>query len=205
MFLALAVLGCQPYYGLKPFPAMDHTKAVDLYRQASQQGDIESSINLGYMYQKGHGIEQNYEEAFRLYSLAAEQGSALGQLNLAVMYASGYGVPRNDDEAARLLKLAMGQGNPTATYYLAGLFIVGRGELSPDDPDAIYALRFAAENDGLGRFNAREHIAKLYMNGKLRSPKDLDVAIKYYEEEARWGSWTAKSNLLKLYKIQGTH
>jgi len=36
------------------------------------------------MYQRGHGVEKNYEEAVKFYRLAAEQGSIRARKNLFV-------------------------------------------------------------------------------------------------------------------------
>ena len=47
------------------------------------------------MYDNGHGVRQDYAEAFRWYHKAAEQGDAEAQYNLGAMYHNGDGVRRN--------------------------------------------------------------------------------------------------------------
>ena len=44
------------------------------YRKAAEQGHAHAQFNLGLMYSKGKGEEQNYEEAVKWYNKAADQG-----------------------------------------------------------------------------------------------------------------------------------
>ena len=66
--------------------------------------------NLGIMYGKGNGVQQDYAEAVRWYRLAADQGFAGAQVNLGVMYDTGRGVPQDYVEAVRWYRLAAEQG-----------------------------------------------------------------------------------------------
>lgn len=50
--------------------------AANLYLLAAEQGYVSAQYNLGYMYDKGYGVEQDYREAEKWYRLAAEQGDA---------------------------------------------------------------------------------------------------------------------------------
>ena len=50
--------------------------------KAAEQGHAEAQLNLGWMYQFGRNVPQNYEEAIKWFRKAAEQGHAGAQLNL---------------------------------------------------------------------------------------------------------------------------
>ena len=52
------------------------------YRKAAEQGDASAQYNLGVMYENGHGVEQDDEQAVFWYRKAAEQGYADAQYNL---------------------------------------------------------------------------------------------------------------------------
>ena len=48
--------------------------------------------NLGYLYEKGHGVLQNLELASSWYERAAQKGYAKAQNNLGSLHYSGKGV-----------------------------------------------------------------------------------------------------------------
>lgn len=56
--------------------------------------------HLGYLYERGVGVPQNYSEAVAWYRKTAEQGYAIAENNLGTMYASGRGVPLDYEQAA---------------------------------------------------------------------------------------------------------
>ena len=56
--------------------------AVKWYRKAAEQGDAYAQGQLGWMYDSGQGIAQDYAEAVKWYHKAAEQGNAFAQRNL---------------------------------------------------------------------------------------------------------------------------
>lgn len=93
----------------------------------AEQGNASAQSNLGFMYERGHGVTQNYETAANWYALAAEQGDAAAQSNLGGMYDLGKGVPEDDKTAVKWLMLAAGQGHAAAQTYLGVMYINGEG------------------------------------------------------------------------------
>ena len=57
-------------------------KAVEWYRKAAEQGDASAQNNLGWMYQKGRGVEQNLSKAREWCQKAAAQGYERAKTNL---------------------------------------------------------------------------------------------------------------------------
>ena len=55
---------------------------MEEYRFGAEQGNLDAQCVLGYCYQEGRGVEQDYEEAIEWYPLAAEQGNTIAQCNL---------------------------------------------------------------------------------------------------------------------------
>ena len=70
------------------------------------QGLADAQHNLGFMYDKGRGVPQDYAMAVSWYRKAAEQGNAGAQLNLGVMYANSKGVTQDYVQAHKWMKLA---------------------------------------------------------------------------------------------------
>ena len=69
---------------------------------------------LGYLYENGKGVPQDYKEALKWFRLAAEQGVTEAQFGLGLMYAHGRGVPQDVKEALKWYRLAAEKGNAAA-------------------------------------------------------------------------------------------
>jgi hypothetical protein len=69
---------------------------------------------LGYLYEGGRGVTQNYDEAVRWYRLAADQGDADAQQALADLYRFGWGVAKDYVEAHKWYSLAATRGKSEA-------------------------------------------------------------------------------------------
>ena len=103
------------------------TRVVSACRRLADRGDALAQFNLGFIYDNGWGVPQDYAEAVKWYRKAAEQEDANAQFNVGQMYMRGYGVQRNYDEAARWFRRAADQGNAGAQYYLGFMYETGRG------------------------------------------------------------------------------
>jgi TPR repeat protein len=108
-------------YGRALAAANRYAEAMQWYRKVADQGSRVAQVNIGVMYEKGHGVTQNYTEAMKWYRKAADQGLATAQANIGALYVNGTGVPQNYAEAARWLRMAANQGNATAQANLAKL------------------------------------------------------------------------------------
>ena len=73
----------------------DYGTALREWRPLAEQGNAGAQLNLGFMYDNGYGVPQNYTEAIKWYRKAAEQGNDRAQYNLGLMYDIGYGVPQD--------------------------------------------------------------------------------------------------------------
>jgi TPR repeat protein len=57
------------------------------------RGNARALGRLGFRYENGFGVPQNYAAAADLYVRAAEQGDAFAQCRLGLIYDKGHGVP----------------------------------------------------------------------------------------------------------------
>jgi uncharacterized protein len=89
----------------------DEVKAVALYRQAAEEGNVEGLECVGLHYACGYGVPQNYLEATKWWRMAAEQGNAGAQLLLAAYYENGLGVPKDCEQAVYWYRKAADQGD----------------------------------------------------------------------------------------------
>ena len=100
---------------------------IDALRARAEAGVASAQFSLGFKYNTGQGVPQDYLEAARWYRLAADQGNASAQFNLGFMYANGLGVPEDDAEALRWYRLAADQGDARAQGYLGVMYGTGAG------------------------------------------------------------------------------
>jgi len=93
--------------------AFKHTQIVlfDTYKLACSDENISICINLGYMYEKGQGIEQNHKQALHLYQKSCDANHSLGCSNLGYMYENGYGIEQNTSKALELYSVSCENNN----------------------------------------------------------------------------------------------
>jgi TPR repeat protein len=121
--------------GLAAARAGDFVTALEEWRPLAEQGDADAQASLGWMYENGNGVLQDYAEAVDWYRKAAEQGNSLGQANLGWMYNNGVGVLQDYAEAVKWYRLAAEQGNARAQSKLGTRYDYGTGVLQ----DAVIA------------------------------------------------------------------
>eukprot|EP00729_Bicosta_minor_P032471 gene32471-biopygen20873 len=100
--------------------------------------------NLGYMYDKGEGVEQDHVEAVKWYRKSAEAGYADAQFNLGNMYRIGEGVEQDHVAAVKWYQKAAEAGNAPAQCSLGYMYFSGEG-VEQDHVEAAKWYRKAAE------------------------------------------------------------
>lgn len=74
------------HYYLGDFFEQDFAKAKELYQMAVDHGNLQSLINLGYIYEYGRTGKPDFQKAYECYSLAPSFEAAY---KLGDMYAHG--------------------------------------------------------------------------------------------------------------------
>jgi hypothetical protein len=100
------------HQGAAAFSRGDYTKASSILIPLAERGDPVAQAQLGFMFETGRGVPQNFSEAAMWYRRAAEQGNSAAQYSLGLLYDKGFGVPRDDIEAHRWLNLATSAASP---------------------------------------------------------------------------------------------
>lgn len=116
-----------------------------IFTQAAR-GNARAEATLGFMYEYGRGVPQNYVTAVQWYQCAAEQGNSNGQYLLGLMYEKGHGVPQSDTLAYMWLNLATAHAAPRVRDYFAHIRDAVANKLTPAQmADAQWlALNFKA-------------------------------------------------------------
>jgi hypothetical protein len=70
---------------IKAYRRGDYMSAYQLIKPEAEKGDDRAQFILGYMYDEGKGVPQDYAEAVKWYGRAAKQGNKAAQHNLELM------------------------------------------------------------------------------------------------------------------------
>ena len=114
-------------------------------------GSAHALGQLGFRYENGFGVPQNYAAAADLYRRAAEQGDAFGQSRLGLSYDKGHGVPQDFSVAYKWLELAAARASPRQQGFYLRLRDAVASKMSLDEVSEgqrlalIWAGRWAAE------------------------------------------------------------
>jgi uncharacterized protein len=96
----------------------DQVRTVRELALAAARGNAQAQARLGFMYENGFGVPQNYVVAADLYQNAAAQGDAFGQSRLGLSYDKGHGVPHSVIFSYAWLNLAAASASGRqADYY----------------------------------------------------------------------------------------
>ena len=87
--------------------------------KAADAGDSDSMNGIGYLYQNGLGVAQDYGKAMEWYQKSADAGNSSAMANIAYMYEYGEGVPANQRTAMEWYQKAADAGDEDAKAKLA--------------------------------------------------------------------------------------
>jgi TPR repeat protein/serine/threonine protein kinase len=130
--------------GVMYFEDKRYDLALPWFLGAGGQGHARAQSNLGFMFEKGLGVRQDYAQALNWYRKAAAQGDASAQCNLGDMYFNGEGVKRDYSEAVGWSRKAAEQGFAEGQYALGVMYENGLG-VARDHDQALTWYRKAAE------------------------------------------------------------
>ena len=106
--------------GWKAYNLKDFKTAFSEWESLAESGkpEPEAQLNLGVLYEKGNGVEQDYKKSVYWYRKAAEQSNNYAQSNLGTMYRDGKGVEQNYNKSVYWYTMAIVDGSVTAQVKL---------------------------------------------------------------------------------------
>lgn len=156
--------------GLAAAAAQQWTEALREFRPLAEEGDANAAVNLGNLYMRGLGVEQDYARAYHWYDKAARQGNVAGQAKLGLMHYYGLGVKEDHAAAAEWFLKAAEQGDPEAALVLGELYNKGDG-VTRQAAEAYLWYSVAAD---LGKKDAHDRRIRLLDE---MSPADINSAL----------------------------
>jgi hypothetical protein len=112
LLLPMQVKAATVRQGAATFSRGDFGRASSIFIPLAERGDPIAQVYLGFMFETGRGVPQDYSEAAMWYRRSAEQGNGTAQYSLGMLYDKGFGVPRDFVEAHRWLNLSTSVASP---------------------------------------------------------------------------------------------
>ena len=141
-------------------------------------GDATAQTKVGFAYEAGEVIWQDYALAAFWYRKAAEQGNATAQFNLGLLYAKGLGVVQDYSNAAFWYRKAAEQGYARSQSLLGDLYEGGYGVQQDYAQAAIWYRKAADQGDAWGQYR----LGCMYQYGR-GVPQSFAVSA-YWDEMA---------------------
>ena len=176
------------HYYLGDFFEQDFAKAKELYQMAVGHGNLQSLVNLGYIYEYGRTDKPDYQKAYECYSLAAALAPSFeAAYKLGDMYAHGKAVER-DMRRAHMLRersLELSQGvveRAQPAVRIAQLLVDPECERWGIDPNPLRALKLFQDAEVGLRIDIAD--GQHYHKRRLREAiEGQEVARALLEEE----------------------
>ncbi|MBI4006798.1 MAG: SEL1-like repeat protein [Gammaproteobacteria bacterium] len=181
--------------GKAAYQAKDYQKALEILRPLAEQGNSQAQVTLGIMYDYGHGVTANPEEAFKWYLKAAEQGIPMVQHDVGVKYFQGQGVKQDYLEAARWWEQSANAGLADSQFNLGLMYYRGIG-IEQDYRKAAELFLKAANQE---HSHAQYSLAVMHAFGQGMD-KNYEEALKWFKKSAAQGVAQAQFNLGVFYE-----
>ncbi len=180
------------------------SQIVDLLTVAQQAGDLDGGYYLGYIYEKGIGVAQDYKKAYDYYNRVIRSTSTalndrdsinLSNIAIGIMYIKGLGVGEDSDAALEHFTAASDNSSPKASYYIGQMYENGIGV----DKDYEKAMEYYLKAADFDYAPALNQLGYLYYNG-YGVDVDFASAVYYQKLAALQGYAIAQVNLGFLYE-----
>jgi TPR repeat protein len=173
-------------------------EAAKWYRKAAERNYAPAQNMLGFCYDTGWGVPQDFFEAVKWYRAAAGQNYADAQYHLGGCYLNGdflRGVPKDEVEAVEWFRKAAEQNHASAQSALGYRYYKGEGVVQ-DYVEAAKWYRKAAEQ---GKALAQDRLGNCYYNGE-GVPQDYVEAAKWWRKAAEQNNPEAQYSLGCCYE-----
>ncbi len=173
----------------------DKTKALELFKMASQWGSCYGSYNAGRCYYFGWGSECNYLEAFRWFGKADQDGHPTAKRFLAYCYCMGRGTQEDPARGMQLIRTLQRQKQDYPKELLGYCLLYGKGT----DPDYAEAKKVLEEAAKEGSSVSWKYLGDMYDRG-LGVPENISSAVACYQKALAAGDMSASEELLRFKK-----
>ena len=176
----------------------DKIEGVEWLRKAVLAGDNNGMDALGYAYENGLGVAQNYAEAAAWYRKSETAGNSSGTNNLARLKFVGLGEPKDAVQARALFEKASAQGASEATCNLATMLLSGDGGAEDAKRGYVLMQQAAAAGEGLCQLK----LGIEYRYGNVSFDTDMGKAKDYLKRAQEQHLDEASAQLAEIAMYQ---
>src|SRR5438270_5655094 len=174
---------------------MSTLNVLERIRQAAKDGDSFAQFELGFSYDYGAWVEQDFQKAAEFYAKAAKQGHGTAKQNLLLQHIGGQAKIYRPATVFSKLKDRAESGDRDAQNNLGLCFQFGYGT-KQDYSQAMIWFRHSADS---GVATAQFNVGGLYFEGN-GVEKDLNIAIEWYTKAAEQREELALIQLGHIYQ-----
>ena len=120
----------------------EKTISLDELKKKAESGDVQSQLDLGYMFLYGeNGVNVDYKQAIMYYEMAARKNNAVALNNMGSLFFNGIGTEVDYVKAISYFEEAAKQGSNDAALNLAIIYLGdNKKNKSQEDWNKIYDL-----------------------------------------------------------------
>jgi TPR repeat protein len=133
-------------------------KGCELLRRAAETGYAPAQYRLGYCYESGKGVEQNFSIANKWYAKAGEQGYVDAQYKLGHSYRTGRGTRIDLPTALNWYKKAASSGDRDAMSNVGWMYATGQGTKADQEEAYRWFLDDAKHGDPGGQLEVARRL-----------------------------------------------
>ena len=159
---------------------VDYDLCYKYYKMAADQGYALGENNVGFCYEKGYGVKQDFIKAVQWYEKAADKGNGLAAANAAHMYMAELGVAFDQIKVVKYTKMGAADGITQCMYNLGAFYLHGK-YVERDVEKAQYYIELAAEKGHQLALNMLSHCDGDVSNLKNVENISLQDAISLFQ------------------------
>lgn len=188
--------------GKASFTRGDYESAYHSFYKAAHKDNVEAQYYLGFLYNRGVGVPQDFNETVKWFQKSGEGGNIEAQFYLAEMYHKGLGIPTNYKAAMKWYQKAHNQSDGdeqqnkykvSAQHNISVMYALGRGV--PVDKQRSFELMLGLAEKGSR--SAPESLGYHYAFGSGVT-QDYVQSYMWYYIAVRNGVKTSKRHLTDL-------
>ncbi len=170
----------------------------ELLAEAARDGSPTAMARLGWIHEKGHGVEVSLPLAVIWYTRAVESGAGELALKLGWLHLGGEEAVRDRGLAERWFRRVIDAGDPEGNVALASVLIADAlGGKAPERVDEARELLESALDKGLPI--AAYFLARIHLEGIGTQPVDHDRALPYVRHGSEHGHPRMQGWLAAMY------
>ena len=176
----------------------DYETMIALLRPLAEKGNAEAQFRLGYRYDNGEGVAQDYAQAIYWYEQSAMQNYAGADCNLGWLYENGNGVSQDFYKAFAWYERSARHGSVWGQVNLADLYEHGNGVAQDYAAAFAWYEKAALQDNGWAQLK----LGVFYETG-LGVAADESRAQQWLEKAAMQGNVEAARRLARFYEDGG--